>query len=74
MSIDMLFEISELIIAIKLFAWEPYVLKERHERRIEELKMIRKGRILDLAMNMLNTQLPLVAKMTTLAIYVRRAP
>ena len=59
---------------IKLFAWEPYVLKELHERRVEELKMIRKGRILDLAMNMLNTQLPLVAKMTTLAIYVRRAP
>ena len=55
---------------IKLFAWEPHVLKEVAEKREDELKQIKKGRMLSIAMNGVNMLLPLFAKIATFATYV----
>lgn len=56
---------------LKIFAWEAYMLKELAQRRIDELKQMRKGRLLEIAMNGINTILPLMAKITTYSVYVR---
>ena len=55
---------------IKLFAWEPHVLREVAEKREEELKQVKKGRILSIAMFSVNMTLPLLAKIFTFATYV----
>lgn len=56
---------------IKLFAWESHLLKELGEKRRDELKQIKKGRLLNIAMFAVNMTLPLVAKLATFATYVR---
>ena len=55
----------------KVFAWEPHLLKEMGEKRRAELKQIKKGRLMNIAMYTANSILPLVAKLTTFATYVR---
>lgn len=46
------------------------MLKELAQRRIDELKQMRKGRLLEIAMNGTNSVLPLIAKITTYSVYV----
>ena len=56
---------------IKLFAWEPHVLQDIYQKREDELVQVKKGRILDVAINSLNSLLPLCAKLATISVYVR---
>lgn len=49
------------------------MLKELAQRRSDELKEMRKGRLLEIAMNGTNSILPIVAKITTYSVYVRIA-
>lgn len=55
---------------LKLFAWEAYMLKELAQRRLEELKQMRKGMLAEIVMSAVTTSLPLIAKVTTFSIYV----
>lgn len=55
---------------IKLFAWEPFVLKQISERREEELRKIRNVRFLEVTMDSVIALLPLISKLSTLAAYV----
>ena len=55
---------------IKLFAWEAYMLKFLAQRRLEELKQMRKTWIIESIMNAVNTSLPLIAKVATFSFYV----
>lgn len=70
-----------IIRMLKMFAWEKYMLEELAQRRSDELKTMRKGRLLEIAMNGTNAILPIIAKLTTYSVYVhspfelrRRAP
>jgi len=54
---------------IKLFAWEKHSLKEIGQRRDEELKQVKRGRILSIIMNCSNTLMPLFAKLSTITVY-----
>lgn len=56
---------------IKLFAWEPYMLRRLSNHREDELRKIRTNKILDATMDNLNMLLPAIAKITTFATYVR---
>lgn len=58
---------------IKLFAWEPYMLRRLSKHREDELRKIRTNNILDATMDNLNMLLPAIAKITTFATYVRGA-
>lgn len=58
---------------IKLFAWEPYMLRRLSNHREDELRKIRTNKILDATMDNLNMLLPAIAKITTFATYVRGA-
>lgn len=49
------------------------MLKELAQHRSDELKQMRKGRLLEIAMNGTNSILPIVAKITTYSVYVRIA-
>ena len=55
---------------IKLFAWEPHVLRDVAEKREDELKQLKKGRLLSIAMSTVNLIFPLLAKISTFATYV----
>lgn len=55
---------------LKLFAWEAYMLKELAQRRLEELKQMRKGMLAEIVMSAVTTSLPLIAKVTTFSMYV----
>lgn len=61
----------DVIRMLKLFAWEAYMLAEIAQRRLEELKHLRKGKLLELVMNSVNASLPLIAKVMTFTLYVR---
>ena len=59
-----------IIRTIKLFAWEPYILKQMYQRRDEELKKIWLTRTLEISMNFASAMLPVFAKVVVIAIYV----
>lgn len=61
----------DVIRMLKLFAWEAYMLAEIAQHRLEELKHLRKGKLLEVVMNSVNASLPLIAKVMTFTIYVR---
>ncbi|KIM77159.1 hypothetical protein PILCRDRAFT_12326 [Piloderma croceum F 1598] len=54
---------------IKLFAWEPKVKEQISELREDELRLIKKGRILDLLTMYVRALLPLLAMVVTYATY-----
>jgi hypothetical protein len=56
---------------IKLFAWEPRMLEKLKQKREQELKKIRTGRICEIVMFSLNGLIPMAACVTTLTVYVR---
>ena len=59
---------------IKLLAWEGHAIKDIAHRREEELKQIKKGRILDRIMGFVNSVFPLMAKLGTIITYVCSSP
>ncbi|KAI5122631.1 hypothetical protein M0805_008718 [Coniferiporia weirii] len=54
---------------IKLFAWEPYILNQLARSRDEELSGIKSTRLLESGMDIVNTALPLLARLIVLSIY-----
>ncbi|KAI5122638.1 hypothetical protein M0805_008723 [Coniferiporia weirii] len=54
---------------IKLFAWEPFILKRLAQKREEELSKMRHFRLLDESMDLMNQMLPLFSKLIVLSIY-----
>lgn len=46
------------------------MLKELAQRRLEELKQMRKGMLAEIVMSAVTTSLPLIAKVTTFSMYV----
>ena len=59
---------------IKLFGWEPFMLKQLAESRDKELSKLGRFRLLNTAMNSTNEMLPLLSKLVVIALYVRRFP
>lgn len=55
---------------IKLFAWEPRIEAQISSRREKELKLIRKGRFLDIMVSIVQKLLPLSTMIVTYAAYV----
>lgn len=55
---------------IKLFAWEPRIESQIASRRETELKLIRKGRFLDIMVSIVQKLLPLSTMIVTYAAYV----
>ena len=55
---------------VKLFAWEPFILKKLSDAREVELIKLRNTRLLDIANSLVSEFLPLVVKIIVFAIYV----
>ena len=74
--IDLLKRLSALSVLrmIKLFSWEPFMLKRITVLRKEELKALRNNRLLNTAIRIVNDMLPLIAKLTTFTCYVSSGP
>lgn len=58
---------------IKIFGWEPYMLKQLAENRDQELWRLRRFRLLAAAMNIANATAPLLSKLLVIALYVRHS-
>ncbi|EJC97739.1 P-loop containing nucleoside triphosphate hydrolase protein [Fomitiporia mediterranea MF3/22] len=62
-------EAMGVIRMIKLFGWEPYMLKQLSDRRDEELTRVRRFKLLSLAMNASNGLLPLLSNLAAISTY-----
>ena len=56
---------------IKLFAWEPKILKDIDDKRVAELNWIRRNRLLDVIMVNVEVLLPALSMLATFGTYVR---
>ncbi|KAL5499199.1 hypothetical protein ACEPAH_1717 [Sanghuangporus vaninii] len=54
---------------IKLFGWEPYMLRQLAQNRDKELVKLGRFRLLNTVMNAVNEMLPLLSKLVVIAIY-----
>ncbi|OCB86631.1 P-loop containing nucleoside triphosphate hydrolase protein [Sanghuangporus baumii] len=54
---------------IKLFGWEPYMLRQLAQNRDKELAKLGRFRLLNTVMNAVNEMLPLLSKLVVIALY-----
>lgn len=54
---------------IKLFGWEPYMMKQLAQRRGEELRELKKFRIFQALLNVSNSLIPLLGKISVISVY-----
>lgn len=55
---------------IKLFAWESHILENVEKCRDEELKELKKTRLLEAVLSLSNTIIPIISKVVVITIYV----
>ncbi|KLO18951.1 P-loop containing nucleoside triphosphate hydrolase protein [Schizopora paradoxa] len=54
---------------IKLFAWEPYILDDITQRRDDELRVLRKQKIIEIFLRVFASCMPMLAKVATIGVY-----
>ncbi|KAH9848044.1 P-loop containing nucleoside triphosphate hydrolase protein [Lenzites betulinus] len=62
-------ETMNVIRMVKLFGWEPRIIKQLDEKRQEELVAVRRSKLLNLSINLCNYMIPLLVMLGTFFTY-----